>query len=466
MTTNLIEKTKSSLEAVISGDDLDVNIVNSMTDKLRFDASVLAAGDGVVLALLPPAIGVLKYSATEHVDGLDGVVELIEALLSRKSFTEVLTLIPLDDLLTAAATVLVPSLQVVAIQQLSKVSTEDLIQHKEILQTLVEQLADPETKSIKAFESCLVKLAQGEAGLRQLESGNTYAVLKKMHNSNNSVLIGRVLEVAKGLVAIDPVAEFTSLIQFDPEIFNPAHWDVLLVSTIITYYREILSNSNVVRALENELYTIAYVYSKRSEEPEVRMFLQSDIVGLFGTLSRHYPEEFHAIDAKYKIVEDSLTDQEDRVRVLTMLGPKYLLQYHKSALKTIKYDAKDVSALRNLLSDQESFEFMAPTQAQILQLNEYDDKMFILSGVLKTEAGLHALLSTWPGVMNEIVHPTSAVSNPQSLDLRREVLEILVDAKPSDLGVWYGPVREAYRELIFGKNSGNAPQVAIAHKSA
>lgn len=51
--------------------------------------------------------------------------------------------------------------------------------------------------------------------------------------------------------------------------------------------------------------------------------------------------------------------------------------------------------------------------------------------------------------MNMVIDPEFAVTAPEAVELRRNVLEILVDMLPHDLGLWYGGVKEAYRELIL-----------------
>lgn len=163
----IITKTKENIEAVISSNGeshLDTQLLESMISKLKYDSSLFVnpstggSSDSVIITLLPPSINALKLSAITPLPYLDVLVDLVEALLSRKSLAEVLVYISAEDLLAGVKSSQVPSLQAVAIEQISKAEPNDLEKIPQFITALVEQLADRANERTQPIESCLQKI--------------------------------------------------------------------------------------------------------------------------------------------------------------------------------------------------------------------------------------------------------------------------------------------------------------------
>lgn len=515
MSTNLITKTKENLESVLESNgskELNGQLLESMASKLKYDASLFLdpetgnPSDIVITTLLPLSIDVLKLSAIHPLTRLDTLVELVAALLAPKSLSQVLNYISANDLLTAVESVQVPALQSVAIQQISKANSSDLAKNPEFVVALVTQLADKNVESSsQSIESCLKKVINtiGPDVSKYLFAGKAFEILNQMWNSNNAILIGRLMEVAKDVVLLDTVESSSSssssydtaktqvleFFKFPSSTFNPEKWDSLFVASIIQMYRQIFASPNrppstilldSQKGLSTQLQALGTLFQNRKDllYIEVRTLLLSDIVGTFAALSRSDDKQivdfFRQLDTKYEIMasvtdenqRDAETEAEKRL-LLTMLSPAYLMEYYPYVLKALKFNASNVSALRNLLSYSPSFEFIAPQQSDFINgLYDYNDKMFVLGGILINSVATHTLLKDWPQVMNLIIDPEFPVTSPDAVTLRRNVLEKLVDLPANELGMWYGGVKEAYREMVFGRPVvGDGPGVAVAQKT-
>lgn len=504
----IITKTKENLERVLTSNgsqELEANLLETLTSKLKYDASLFVnqttgeSSDAVIVTLLPISINVLKLSAITPLQRLGTLVELVGALLASKSLSQVLTFISPEDLLTAVKSSQVPPLQRVAIEQISKATTSEISNTPEFITAIVEQLASKENETTQPIELCLEKIITNLDGdtFKYLLSGKPLEIFNKMWKSNDATLVGRLMEVMKYIVLLKPSKEDSQLeaaktralefFQFPSNTFDPEKWDGLFVATIFQMYRQIfaspyhpppsvLLDSKV--GLSTQLEVLGKLFHKRNDLTyiEVRTLLLSDIVGTFAALSRSKYETiiefFNYLDKQYQIVESventqlNPDEKNERQLLLTMISPSYLLKYYPKTLKSIHFNAGNVSALRNVLSYGPSFEFIDPQQSDFMDgLVDYNDKMFVLSGILQSKEGKTKLLNDWSQVMNMVIDPEFAVTAPEAVELRRNVLEILVDMLPHDLGLWYGGVKEAYRELIFGRPVADGPSVAVAQKT-
>lgn len=561
----LIAKAKLNLEKILytnGFEKIDKATIGLMMDKLKYDKSLFfdsqqnEPSNTVIFELLPPAINVLKFSGITPLENLDVVVDLIEALLVPKSFAEVLEFIPLYDLVMGIESKQVPSLQAVSVKQVAKALPSDLKKHSDLIPLLLNQLADLETTRPQTFETCFQTLIASTSNdhtedatlvIAQLFSGVPLATLHKMHDSGDAILIGRLLELLKNVVLLPPSPSLAStndninqakkiairLLKFPVSLFDPESWDGLLVGEIIQFYRTILESPNRPNAkdlldfktgLGEELEMIANVFSLRDDYIEVRLLVFSDIVGIFGALTRSRdnilstpsvtPESmsksssassatsatsatsakslsqqqlenensqietefFKKLDIKFDIVETAsnsfdIEGGEDRRQIMAMISPYYLLKYHRGAVESLEFHQSEIAGLRNVLSCDPGFEYLAPSQSNLMNdLVSYEDRMFVLGGIIKSPKGCAKLLSEWPQVMNNIIHPDYTVSEQDALERRREVLEALLDITPKTaLGVWYQGLKDAYRDATFGQEYGSGhsadPRVALANRT-
>lgn len=506
--TELITTTKQNLEAVVSSTGatpLNDQVINRTTDKLRSDTSIFldkdsgASSDAVIHSLLPPSIAVLKISATTHIDSLDAVVELVGALLARKSFDEVCALIPLDDLLEALATSAVPSLQVVAAQQVAKATGDDLAKHKDILETLVAQVTNTETKKSETLEKSVVELAtkadSKAVAKKQLVSDNVYASLKKVCSSeskSNAVLIARVLDILEKVLVQEPDDDdsdvplrLVSLLKFPlSPTFDPEKWDVLLTSAVFMSYGKIFKGVGKLRSprklsallldtetgIAAELKAISKLYVYRDDEPNILKLLFPDMAILFGVLSGSPDEETvlffrNEMDKPIGIVQWGLENLDDRAMSLAVIHPEYLLKYYPEGIDSLEYNERDSGGMSNLVSNEKTLAYMKLSETKFLRMADYEIRIYTILSFLDTDLGTRMLVEEWPRVMKEIVNPDPPVTDPDTASFRRWVIERFLDKPTEQLGRWHGPLKEAYREIVFGPGGGSNPQVAIASKS-
>lgn len=550
MTDQIFQKAQQNIEEVISTNgktEIDERLINQVTDRLKIDASLLRPGSDTEMAiiskLLPPSIQVLKLSATTPIENLESIVELIEALLSKKTFEQVTQLISLADIIEGIESVNVPSLQKVAAKQASKASPPDIIANTSLIEALLRQLSNTQNKQPSAIESCLVQLAtSGELIIRRLFTGNCLQILKDMHDSNDAILIGRLLELVKGILLSPKIAKYVyeeiairkeiiGMLKYPiTAIWNPNNhetWDVFLIGIIVQSLRDIFGSdkcptklliatahsseslteqpSNADLSLFSELDKIANLFSMINFHSDIRYFLASDILSLFRALTtidgnnspfakkgdkNHKAEDgttneeryalkvqiFKTLDEKYQLVKkacnpsnasDPATAASDTLQMLTHIGPKYLLTEHKDIIKRVEFNSKNIPVFCNLVHDEECCKYLELTQNQIVNgLVDYFDKILLVSHIIQTPYGLNLVLKSWPQVMNQIIiAPKNEVREANSFEVRREVLKNLTDLDPYTLGTWYGSVREAYREVIFGPGYYKAPSVAVASQS-
>lgn len=550
MTDPIFQKAHQNLEQVLSTGGktyIDEALINQVTDRLKYDSALLRPGSDTEMAiisrLLPPSIQVLKLSATTHIEDLESIVELIEALLSKKQFEEVTQLISLADIIEGIQSVNVPSLQKVAAKQASKASPPDILASTGLIEALLQQLSNAKNKHPSAIESCLIQLAtSGELIIRRIFTGDCLQILKDMHNSNDAVLIGRLLELVKGVILSPEMSkyiydeinirkEIIGLLRYtNPDIWNPSNhekWDVFLIGIIVQTLRDIFGSEecptklliSTAKSLESakeqsldtdlglfsELDKVANLFSMINIHSDIRYFVASDILSLFKALTtiegnnspfakkndKHHRREddstseerytlkiqiFKKLDEKYQLIKgacdsndapDLDTVASDTIQVLTHIGPKYLLDEHKDIIRKVELNSKNIPVFCNLVHDEECFKYLELTQTQIVNgLVNYFDQILLVSHIIQTPYGLNLVLKSWPQVMNQIiVAPRNEVREPNSFEIRREVLKNLTDLEPYALGTWYGSVREAYRETIFGPGYYKAPSVAVANQS-
>ena len=204
----------------------------------------------------------------------------------------------------------------------------------------------------------------------------------------------------------------------------------------------------------------------RNEVDDVQSFLLTEIFLLFRELSHQEPALFGELDQQYNIVSSVMGDSQhpnDRISLLTFVSPKYLLEAHPDVIDSIKFKSAEIPIIRNMLSYQQSFLKLGPDQSRLMALS-YSDLLLVLLVVAKTNFGLATLLHDWPQVMNSIISKEN-IRQPEIFNLRRELLEILVNKQASTLGVWYGGIKEAYREVILGAGYNQEAQAIVTDRA-
>lgn len=470
---SIVEECQTHLANVLAtGAGLDVQLLNRMTDQLRLDKSYFFTendepSNDVILALLPSAIGILKTSSASAED-LVPVIELIEALLAPRSFDEVLGFISIDDLVSGLESGISP-LQTICIKQISKAQPPDLIANTPLIDQLLQIFANPSSTTTQVVQDALVKLAnKGQLVIKRIFSESTSSVLYQMHESNNAILQARLMSLLENILALNWEVP-TKLIQSPLEVFDPesSDWDILHTLSTVQFYRTIVENpypKTLINDIKEQIEAIVKLFAKRNEYGDVRMFLLTEIFLLFRNLSRKEYDFFADLDGKYKLVEGVLADSnvDERISLLTFVNPKYLLQY-PSAIESVRFKSADIPILRNLCTYEPTFKKLDPDQAKLMTLS-YQDLLLLLLVIVKTPFGLTKLLSEWPQVMTSVVSKEN-IRVPEVFNLRRELLEILMHKPASTLGVWYGGVKVAYGEVVFGPGYGQDAQVTLADKS-
>lgn len=457
-----------------SNTDLDVQLITTMTDQLRLDKSFFVDDNNqpshaVIIALLPPSIAILK-SSTESSEDLEPIIELIEAVLSPLSFEEVLTFISIDDLVSGLDSGISP-LQIICIKQIAKAQPPDLVANTPLVDKLLEIFADPKTRSTQAVHDALIKLAsKGQLILKRMFSASSSSVLHQMHDSDNAVLQARLMALLESILVLNwdvPV----SLIQFPVLIFSPESpsWDVLQTITVIQFYRTIIEHvhpRDLVKDVRDQIFAIAALFAKRNSFSDVRSFLLTEIFLLFREISRQEYELFKELDEQYQIVSSVLmgTDSDDRISLLSYINPRYLLESSPvHAIDYVQFKASEIPILLNLFSYEPTFNRIDPDQSRLLSL-AYPNLLQLLIGLAQTPFGLKKLLSEWPQVMHAVISRNN-IRVPEIFNLRRELLEILIDKPEPTLGVWYSGLKTAYQEIIFGPGYGQEAQAIVADGS-
>lgn len=454
---------------------LDIQLVNRMTDQLRLDKSLFydennEPSNEVIISLLPISIGLLKSPGDNSSEDLEPVIELIEALLAPKSFDEVLSFISIDDLAAGLESGISP-LQTICIKQIAKAQPPDLVANTPLIDKLLDIFADPNSRCTQAVHDALVKLAnKGELVIKRIFSESSSSMLRQIHDSDNAVLQGRLMSLLESILALNWSVPST-LLQFPLSIYNPNSptWDILQTLTTIQFYRTIIENAHpktLMKDISQQINAITGLFAMRNEVDDVQSFLLTEIFLLFRELSHQEPALFGELDQQYNIVSSVMGDSQhpnDRISLLTFVSPKYLLEAHPDVIDSIKFKSAEIPIIRNMLSYQQPFLKLGPDQSRLMALS-YSDLLLVLLVVAKTNFGLATLLHDWPQVMNSIISKEN-IRQPEIFNLRRELLEILVSKQASTLGVWYGGIKEAYREVILGAGYNQEAQAIVTDRA-
>lgn len=451
---------------------LDSQLVNRMADRLKMDQSLFLdesnnPSNSVIIRLLPPSISILKVSTLDAAE-LESAVELIEALLAPKSFDEVLGFISIDDMVAGLESGILP-LQTVCIKQIMKAQPPDLVANTPLVDKLLVIFADPNSRCTQAVQDALIKLgSRGELVMKRLFSETSSNLLHQMHDSNDALQQARLMSLLEGFLSYKLQVP-SNFIQFPVSLFDvdAPSWDLFQNLTAIQFYRTILENSalkSLIKDITDQIHAIAKLFSKRDENSEIRDFLNTEIFLLFREISYKDIDLFGELDNQYGIVSSvrASSSRSDRESLLTFVNPKCLIRY-PSIIDSVKFISSDITILRNLCSYEPTFNRIDPDQKRLMSLN-YQDLLLLLIIIAQTHFGLTKLLQDWPQVMNSVISKKD-IRVPETFNLRRELLTILIQKPESTLGVWHDGVKHAYSEIIFGPGYGQEVQVAVSDKT-
>lgn len=463
---SIISSTELHLQAAIEGAPLNEELLNKVIDQLKLDRSLFvkdnAPDNTVIILLLPLAIKVLK---TPIAGDVTLITNLIQALLAYTSFEEVLHIISIDQLIAGLDSG-VPPLQNVCVDQIAKAKPADLVANTPLVDKMLEIFANKDNHAVQKVQDTLVHLASnGELVVRRIFGS---AQLDYMKNSGNAILESRLMALLESVLKLEYNVD-SKLLVFGDEVFDPsiASWDVLQTVAIVQFYRTIIENPHspsLVKIIINPLVAITRMFLLRDKFEDVKLFLLTETYLLFRELSYKEYDLFKKLDDEFNVVDSSLSENEERISVLTFINPRYIFEFKNFVIANARLKSAELPILRNLVTYEPTFTQLGLNQQKILNLL-YGDMLILLIVIIKTPFGFSKLLHEWPQVMTAIVNKDN-VREPEIFNLRREVLELLYNKPATALGAWYGGVKEAYREIILGAGYGHEVQAIVADKAA
>lgn len=478
------------LRLVLQGStDFNVSIINRAVDKLSLDASVTADASKHVSDIVPLVVSFLKMPMTEETVSTeidyDPVVQLLDLVLSTVPGDVVLKdYLSMDDIIGGINSGL-PALQRACMVQIARASPPDIVASTPLIDELVNIVVSPESDRSVANESikALVALAcDGELVRRKLFTGKCGSSLEAAINWTSSELSKN-----KGLTTVQcrVMSLITDIVPFDvstnyvtreflclPPSSIDSDPDVLLVLNKLQFYRDLISNPHtphLVDYIDDQVQAIARLYGKRRDDPDVASFLLNELFTFFGALSSVDPDRFAVLDSQHSITHSSnLTDFKSNhtIMFLSLLSPKYLASHLPRVVSEIPISAHTVRALRNFARNESCFNllFNRPDVARAIARLPYYELMALLDAVSSKPYGIHKMLNSWSGAMNQLMW-NEDVRDRDSVSFRREVFENLVHASPSQLGTWNEQIRLVYRALVRNIRDQD-PAVAIMDKNA
>ncbi|CEP64199.1 Hsm3p LALA0_S10e04742g [Lachancea lanzarotensis] len=346
-----------------------------------------------------------------------------------------------------------------------------------ILDSILSLFFDPttETGTVTEIEN-VFKALRSDSLVRRRLLGHNGKYLIRVKSELNSIILARLVDLLGLMIPFVDCSELNlKLFLFsEQEIVKSIELDIFCFIAITNYYTDLLclcgpqlqydkaSAWLVTHALEVVIPAYGNLYANAQNDSVLRVYARRYIFRLFAQISMLEDQEhFKQLDNQYLKLTES---NPDFIEFRKFINPLYLISEKKSlVLDQLRVDPSHLAELRNLISNEHSFneikEQLMPDR--ILSLPYYE-RMVLLEKLTSYEYSMLFLINNLSKVMSDLLDDKDGnIRETETVILRRQIFENLLNVSDETLNVWKSPVLNSYRAIISGvRNDGGAAQVA------
>lgn len=400
--------------------------------------------------------------------------EVFERVIGLTSFDQVLEAFTVEEMGHALSSHVI-NLARLACKVLSRSQPKGLFAGTGLIDLMLEQLFDASTELdiVSEIEKCLEQLTSDALIRRRILKDNLQLLLR-VRSQFDPICTTRLLALMNGILPHTDRSEFQDklFIFGETEIHKALDKDIFLFINVTDYYVSILKIVGATseqrqfsiwvldRVLSVVIPIYGKIYKQMHEDYMIETFGRKYLFSLFKEISMlsdsHYFEE---LDSRYLNLTPSNLDFSEFMK---FIKPSYLMEVqHDYILGNLTVTPSNLMAWRNLISEKQSFDQVKDnlTSDAILSL-PYSEQMVLLQKLTCYEYSARYLLNDLSKVMsNTLDDKSGSITEPETSELRREVLENLLTFDSGMLNVWFQPTQEAYRLLV----NGGKVQDSMAH---
>lgn len=478
MSGNRISHTRElfdTLNATLEADPLPGE-TNDLLEKGALDLSTHTYLQEDPKRLLNNIKRILIEEASHPELDYDLLLQLLNNIISICSFEDVLATFTIENL-EMALNSSVSSLVVAACKVISKSYPKGIFANSVICDILLKLFFDinASISIVNSIEQTIATLSSDEL-IRRRILGNNLPLLMAVRKQFEPVSLARLLELLNIEAGHLTNSEFNEklFIVRPEEIFKSLEVDIVMFIHITAYYTRLmeevftqdLSQTHprkwLLKYILPVISTFGKVYEKREEFTDVKFFAKSYLFKLFRNVSYLDDEStFTSLDRDYIHISKENEHIND---LLSFVNPEYLYNHHRILI--IEYASvvpSHLGILRNLIMNEHCFSLIKDQlTANAILAMPYMEQMVLLQKISQFSHSVHYLLEYLPKVMSGLLYNENGeVTETESANLRREILENLLKYNKDTLNVWYAPVRDELRRITQGTSS-NEPQASLA----
>ncbi|CAR26423.1 ZYRO0B09328p [Zygosaccharomyces rouxii] len=406
----------------------------------------------------------------------DLLLQLLNNIISICSFEDVLATFTIDDLEMALTSSVAP-LVVAACKVIAKSYPRGIFANSVICDILLKLFFDANVSIsiVNSIEQTIATLSSDELIRRRVLVNNS-PLLMAIRKQFEPISSARLLELLNIEAAYLTNSEFNEklFVIRSEEISKSLEVDIVMFIHITAYYTKLLEEvfTQGLSQTHPRKWLLKYIlpiipsfgkiYEKREEFTDVKFFAKSYLFKLFRKVSYLDDESvFASLDRDYIHISKENEHIND---FLSFVNPEYLYNHYQSLIiELTSVVPSHLGILRNLIANERCFSLIKDqlTASAILAM-PYMEQMVLLQKLSQFSHSVHYLLEYLPKVMSSLLYNENGeVTETESANLRREILENLLKYDKDTLNVWYSPVRDEYKRIVQGTSSNEA-QVNLA----
>ncbi|CUS21109.1 LAQU0S02e06062g1_1 [Lachancea quebecensis] len=396
----------------------------------------------------------------------DIAVEVVERVMDLTPFDQALEVFTVEEI-GHAVTSHVITLVRLACKVLSRSQPKGLFAGTGLIDLILEQLFDASTELeiVNEIEKCLKQLTS-DALIRRRILKDNLQLLMRVRSQFDPICASRFLALMNCILPHIDLSEFQDgLFIFDEtEIHKALDKDIILFINLTDYYSSYLRTLGATgeqqkssswllgRMLGVVIPAYGKLYKQIHEYYMIETFARRYLFRLFREISMLKDDRyFEKLDSEYLNLTPSNPDFSEFIK---SIKPSYLMRVqHDCILRNLTVTPSNLMVWRNLISEESSFNQVKDilTSDAILSLPYYE-QMVLLQKLTCYEHSARYLLNDLSKVMsNTLDDKSGSITEPETSELRREVLENLLMFDSEMLNVWSQPTREAYRLIVNGE---------------
>ncbi|KAL3234826.1 DNA mismatch repair protein HSM3 [Nakaseomyces bracarensis] len=456
-------ETFSSL--VASNGDSSEGLLDEVIDRCNIN---LVSYEGSPTLEMDRTLGIMKQIVTsDQVYPIDygALMTLLSALIMKYPFERLIELFTVSDL-EGALLAPIERLNGMACLIIANSDPKGLFASTEMIDILLGKYFDPKSgiELINNIELVFNRLATDELIRRRVLKNNLPLLLRVKNKTKDVLIATRLLELLKICFEYITFSEFNEnlFIVSGTDIKESIDVNILLFINICTYYCNLfettrfltvgnLKNQWRLKHLQKIIPIFGELYRDINMYPDVQQYGLSYLFKVLKQISflddKSY---FNDLDKNYIKISNT---NEYLLDLLSFVDPGYLYQYHANIVKTKGHvSPSEITILRNLMSNEDCFDLIKKNiSAEDFLVMPYLEQMVVLQKMSQYRYSASFLLMHLPKVMSSLISKEQTeITEPETAQLRIEVIENLLTSEVEELNVWYEPLRGLLTRIKTG----------------